>query len=85
MYLIIIFKKLVKKNNIKVIKYNQDVPDDFDKYWFVCLNNVLHAVGEKGLISKNPKVESKCVNFKSNDNFVEYYKYKCVEKNFNIT
>ena len=66
-------KKLVKKNNIKVIKYNQDIPDDFDKYWFVCLNNVLHVVGEKGLISKNPKVESKCVNFKSNYNFVEQF------------
>ena len=66
-------KKLVKKNNIRIIKYNQDISDDFDKYWFVCLNNVLHVVGEKGLISKNPKVESKCVNFKSKDNFVEQF------------
>lgn len=66
-------KKLVKKNNIRIIKYNQDVPDDFDKYWFVCLNNVLHAVGEKGLISNNPEVESKCVNFKSHDKFVEQF------------
>ena len=66
-------KKLVKKNNIRIIKHNQDVPDDFDKYWFVCLNNVLHAVGEKGLISKNPKVESKCINFKSYDKFEEQF------------
>ena len=64
-------KKLIKNNDIKVMKYNEDIPDNFNKYWFICLNNVLHSVGDRGLISRNPQVERKCVNFISSDHYYE--------------
>ena len=66
-------KKLSIDNKIKIIKYGEDIPENFDRYWFVCLNNVLHFVGDKGLISKNPKVQKKCTNFRTSEIYYEQF------------
>ena len=55
-------KKMIIDNKIKVLTINDEIPDNFDKYWFLCLNNVLHFIGDKGLLSNNPKIESKCLD-----------------------
>jgi hypothetical protein len=62
----------IVKNNISVLKVEDRMPKNINNFWFVCLNNPRFAVGEKGLLINNPKIESKCLDFNPIDkNFVE--------------
>ena len=64
-------KNSVIKNNIQVITSNDIIPDYINIFWFICLNNPRFAVGHLGELSNKTKIESKCLNFSPNDNFVE--------------
>ncbi len=66
-------KKIVINNEIKILKTNDTIPNNSEKYWFLCLNNVLHFVGDKGLLSNNPKVEKKCLNVRPKNQFYEIF------------
>ncbi len=66
-------KKIIIDNKIKVLTINDDIPDNFDKYWFLCLNNVLHFIGDKGLLSNNPKVEKRCLDIQPKTQFREIF------------
>ena len=66
-------KKIVINNEIKILKTNDKIPNNSEKYWFLCLNNVLHFVGDKGLLSNNPKVEKKCLNVRPKNQFYEIF------------
>ena len=63
-------KKTVVENKIKIIKVDDEILNKFNEFWFVCLNNVLHFVGEKGLLSNKAIPETKCTDYQPN-NFIE--------------
>ena len=47
-------------------------PKNVDEFWFLCLNNTRFAIGEKGLLINEPKIEKKCLDFTPIDNtFIE--------------
>lgn len=66
-------KKIVVENEIKIIKIENEISNKYNQFWFVCLNNVLHFIGEIGLLSNNPKPESKCTDYQPKDNFIEKF------------
>ncbi len=66
-------KKIIINNKIEVFKINEKIPVHFDRYWFLCLNNVLHFVGDKGLLSNNPEIENKCLEVEPKKGFQEIF------------
>lgn len=60
------------KNNIIVLRGDDQIPKNINNFWFVCLNNPRFAVGDKGLLINNPKIETRCLDFNPIDkNFSE--------------
>tara|TARA_A100000164_G_C21910535_1_gene775401 strand:- start:51 stop:1511 length:1461 start_codon:yes stop_codon:yes gene_type:complete len=59
-------KKIITEKKIKILKINEELPKNINGFLFICLNNPLYAVGEKGLLSNNPKIEKKCLEFVPN-------------------
>tara|TARA_Y100000591_G_scaffold325966_1_gene347758 strand:- start:734 stop:2206 length:1473 start_codon:yes stop_codon:yes gene_type:complete len=66
-------KKIIIENEIKILKINDTIPNNFEKYWFLCLNNVLHVIGDAGLLSNNPKVDDKCLDAGPKTQFHEIF------------
>ena len=66
-------KKIIIYNKIEVIKINEEIINNYDRYWFLCLNNVLHFIGNKGLLSNNPKIENKCLEVEPKNGFQEVF------------
>ncbi len=66
-------KKIIIKNEIKILKIKDTIPNNFERYWFLCLNNVLHFIGDEGLLSNNPKVEDKCLDVGPKTQFHEIF------------
>ena len=65
-------KELVVKNNLTILKSSDVIPKNVDEFWFLCLNNTRFAIGEKGLLINEPKIEKKCLDFTPIDNtFIE--------------
>jgi hypothetical protein len=62
------------KNNIIILREDDQIPKNINNFWFVCLNNPRFAVGDKGLLINNPKIETRCLNFNPVDkNFIEIF------------
>lgn len=65
-------KTKIVKNNIIILKKTDPIPYNINNFWFVCQNNPRYAVGDKGLLINEPKIESKCLEFKPFEkNFTE--------------
>tara|TARA_Y100001954_G_scaffold223102_1_gene261064 strand:+ start:71 stop:589 length:519 start_codon:yes stop_codon:yes gene_type:complete len=65
-------QKKIVQNNIIVLREEDAIPNNLNNFWLICLNNPRFAVGDKGLLINNPKIEAKCLNFSPVDkNFKE--------------
>ena len=65
-------KRIFVENNFVLLDKKSIIPNSVDNFWFVCLNNPSHAIGNE----KRPD-EERCINFKANNtNFFETKKIK---------
>ena len=64
-------KKIVVDNKIKIIQSANELPNNINSFWFLCLNNPRFAVGDKGLIKNNPSPDKKCLEFELDNRFKE--------------